>query len=144
MLVALLVLYVGSQLLSSAADDGDRRQEPALIMIALPFLFVPFIFGFPAGLIVYWITTNLWTIGQQYIDAPQARRRCAAAGAQGERRRAAPAVAPAGGERPPEAGRGEAAPMAATGPPSPSSASAEAPPPPAATRKKKSRPEARR
>jgi YidC/Oxa1 family membrane protein insertase len=28
---------------------------------------VPFIQGFPAGLIVYWITTNLWTVGQGYI-----------------------------------------------------------------------------
>jgi YidC/Oxa1 family membrane protein insertase len=26
---------------------------------------VPVIIGFPAGLIVYWITTNIWTIGQQ-------------------------------------------------------------------------------
>jgi YidC/Oxa1 family membrane protein insertase len=31
----------------------------------LPFVFVPFILSFPAGLIMYWITTNVWTIGQQ-------------------------------------------------------------------------------
>jgi YidC/Oxa1 family membrane protein insertase len=36
-------------------------------MIGLPFLFTTFIISFPAGLIVYWITTNLWTVGQQYI-----------------------------------------------------------------------------
>jgi YidC/Oxa1 family membrane protein insertase len=66
-LVVLLVLYVGSQLLSSVlmAVTADRNQR--FIMIALPFVFVPFIQGFPAGLIVYWITTNLWTVGQQYI-----------------------------------------------------------------------------
>ena len=34
-------------------------------MFALPFVFVVFIIDFPAGLIVYWITTNVWTIGQQ-------------------------------------------------------------------------------
>ena len=34
-------------------------------MLALPFLFVGFVFRFPAGLIMYWITTNVWTIGQQ-------------------------------------------------------------------------------
>ena len=44
------------------ADRNQRR-----MMIALPFVFVVFIQGFPAGLLVYWITTNLWTIGQQYI-----------------------------------------------------------------------------
>jgi YidC/Oxa1 family membrane protein insertase len=36
-------------------------------MFAMPFVFVIFIFNFPAGLIVYWITTNVWTIGQQLL-----------------------------------------------------------------------------
>jgi YidC/Oxa1 family membrane protein insertase len=44
---------------------ADRNQR--IIMIALPFLFVTFIIRFPAGLIVYWITTNLWTVAQQYL-----------------------------------------------------------------------------
>jgi YidC/Oxa1 family membrane protein insertase len=66
-LVALILLYVGSQLFSSllmtvSADKNQRR-----LMIALPLVFVAFIINFPAGLIVYWITTNLWTIVQQFI-----------------------------------------------------------------------------
>ena len=36
-------------------------------MMVLPFIFVPFIISFPAGLVLYWITTNIWTIGQQYV-----------------------------------------------------------------------------
>jgi YidC/Oxa1 family membrane protein insertase len=36
-------------------------------MMALPFVFVIFIINFEAGLIVYWITTNVWTIGQQLV-----------------------------------------------------------------------------
>ena len=36
-------------------------------MFALPFVFVIFIINFQAGLIVYWITTNVWTIGQQLL-----------------------------------------------------------------------------
>ena len=36
------------------------------LMMVLPFIFIPFIIGFPAGLVVYWITTNIWTIGQQF------------------------------------------------------------------------------
>jgi YidC/Oxa1 family membrane protein insertase len=65
-LVVLLVLYVGSQLVSSLlmmTATADKNQK--IIMLVLPFLFVGFIFGFPAGLILYWITTNIWTIGQQ-------------------------------------------------------------------------------
>jgi len=36
------------------------------LLTVLPLIFVPFVISFPAGLIVYWITTNIWTIGQQY------------------------------------------------------------------------------
>jgi YidC/Oxa1 family membrane protein insertase len=65
-LIALLVLYVGSQLVSSLlmmTATADQNQK--IIMLVLPFLFVGFVFRFPAGLIMYWITTNIWTIGQQ-------------------------------------------------------------------------------
>ena len=46
-------------------------------MFVLPLIFVPFIISFPAGLILYWITTNFWTIGQQFViqkDHPGAGR----------------------------------------------------------------------
>ena len=36
-------------------------------MRAMPIMFVFFLFRFPAGLFVYWVTTNLWTIGQQLL-----------------------------------------------------------------------------
>jgi YidC/Oxa1 family membrane protein insertase len=66
-LAILLVLYVGSQLLSSVLMSTTVDRNQRMIMLALPFVFVPFIQSFPAGLIVYWITTNLWTVGQQYV-----------------------------------------------------------------------------
>ncbi len=66
-LAVLLVLYVGSQLLSSVLMSVTADRNQRMIMLALPFVFVPFIQSFPAGLIVYWITTNLWTVGQQYL-----------------------------------------------------------------------------
>ncbi len=66
-LVTLIVLYIGTQLGASlvtlvSADKTQRR-----IFLALPFVFVLFIINFPAGLIVYWITTNVWTVGQQLV-----------------------------------------------------------------------------
>jgi YidC/Oxa1 family membrane protein insertase len=66
-LVTLIVLYVGSQLLSTLlmATTTDKTQR--MIFLALPFFFVLFVWQFPAGLLVYWITTNLWTIVQQAI-----------------------------------------------------------------------------
>lgn len=66
-LVTLIVIYVTTQLISMlittvTADPTQRR-----IMLALPFVFVIFVINFEAGLIVYWITTNVWTIGQQLL-----------------------------------------------------------------------------
>jgi YidC/Oxa1 family membrane protein insertase len=66
-LITLIVLYIGTQLAATlvtaiSADPTQRR-----IMLALPFVFTIFIINFEAGLIVYWITTNVWTIGQQLL-----------------------------------------------------------------------------
>ena len=67
MLVVLIVLYVGSQLASTliataTADPNQRR-----LMLLLPVVFVVILYRYPAGLLVYWITTNLWTVGQQFL-----------------------------------------------------------------------------
>ena len=97
MLVVLIVLYVGSQL-GSTLLMSSTTMEPTqrYMMLALPFVFVIFVIRFPAGLLVYWITTNLWTIGQQYAirrklgpatpprGAVRGRRRPAAANGAGE------------------------------------------------------------
>ena len=63
----MIVLYVGTQLIASVITmvGGDKTQQR--IMFALPFVFTIFIINFEAGLIVYWITTNVWTIGQQLV-----------------------------------------------------------------------------
>jgi len=66
-LVVLLVLYVGSQLASSLLMSVTADKNQRTMMLALPFVFVIFVHTFPAGLLVYWITTNLWTVGQQYL-----------------------------------------------------------------------------
>lgn len=64
-LILLLVLYVGSQLLSTLLMPSTVTGMQRNIFYALPFVFVPFILAFPAGLLVYWITTNLFTVIQQ-------------------------------------------------------------------------------
>ena len=64
----LLVLYVVTQLISTElmlSQQTDKSQK--MIMRAMPIFFVFILFRFPAGLFVYWVTTNIWTIGQQLI-----------------------------------------------------------------------------
>jgi len=66
-LVVLIVLYVGTQVLSTmlmSAPTMDKSQQR--MMMLLPLVFVIFIIRFPSGLILYWITTNVWTMVQQY------------------------------------------------------------------------------
>jgi YidC/Oxa1 family membrane protein insertase len=63
----LIVLYVASQLASGLLSSASMDRNQRMIMLGLPFIFVTFIISFPAGLLVYWITTNVWTIVQQLI-----------------------------------------------------------------------------
>jgi YidC/Oxa1 family membrane protein insertase len=65
-LIALLILYVGTQLISGMVMAVTADKSQRTMMFVLPFIFVPFVISFPAGLVLYWITTNIWTIGQQY------------------------------------------------------------------------------
>jgi YidC/Oxa1 family membrane protein insertase len=66
-LIVLLVLYVGTQLVSGLVMSVTADKSQRMMMAVLPFIFVPFVINFPAGLVLYWITTNFWTIGQQYV-----------------------------------------------------------------------------
>lgn len=76
-LIALIVLYVGTQLASGFFMSVTADKSQRMMMFVLPLIFVPFILSFPAGLILYWITTNFWTIGQglavkKLIPVPEA------------------------------------------------------------------------
>ena len=66
-LIVLLVLYIGTQLISGLVMSVTADKSQRMLLFALPLIFVPFILSFPAGLILYWITTNFWTIGQQLV-----------------------------------------------------------------------------
>jgi YidC/Oxa1 family membrane protein insertase len=66
-LIVLIVLYVGSQMGASLVMTVTADKTQQRIMLLLPLVFAAIIPSFPAGLIVYWITTNFWTLGQQVV-----------------------------------------------------------------------------
>ncbi len=94
-LVLMLVLYVGSQVGATLVTPTTMQGSQKAIMAAAPIVFVFFIIngGFPVGLLLYWITTNLFTLAQatvirvffpppQYVAAKEeARKKAAALGA---------------------------------------------------------------
>ena len=70
----LLAVYVASQVASTwYMPMATTSQAQRYIFLALPFVFVIFIINppvgaeFPVGLLLYWMTTNLWTVGQGIV-----------------------------------------------------------------------------
>jgi len=66
--IVLIVLFIVTQLgagLAMAARGQSMEGPQKYIIFGLPFLFAPFVASFEAGLSVYWISTNIWTLGQQ-------------------------------------------------------------------------------
>jgi YidC/Oxa1 family membrane protein insertase len=49
---------IGSSLVMAASQDRQQK----ILMFVLPVIFTPIVITFPAGLVVYWITTNVWTM----------------------------------------------------------------------------------
>lgn len=63
----LLAVYAGSQLSSSFFMSTTMQKSQRVLIMVLPIVFIPAIIRFPMGLMLYWTTTNLWTVGQGII-----------------------------------------------------------------------------
>jgi YidC/Oxa1 family membrane protein insertase len=63
----LVVCYAISQLTSSFLMSTTMQPAQRALMLILPIAFIPFVLNFPSGLMLYWLTTNLWTTGQGLI-----------------------------------------------------------------------------
>jgi YidC/Oxa1 family membrane protein insertase len=63
----LLVIYAASQVASTYFMSATMDKNQRYLMMALPILFITFLLRFPMGLVIYWVTTNLWTVGQGLV-----------------------------------------------------------------------------
>jgi YidC/Oxa1 family membrane protein insertase len=64
----LIVVYAVSQLTSTWLMSTQMQSTAQRVMLmVLPIVFIPFILSFPSGLMIYWLTTNLWTTGQGIV-----------------------------------------------------------------------------
>lgn len=60
--------YQQRQMTAMRSSQTDpQQQQMQNFMKVMPFILVFFGFSFPAGVILYWVTTNCWTIVQQRI-----------------------------------------------------------------------------
>ena len=53
--------------MQQASPPGAASGQQQAILKLMPLMFGIFGFTFPAGLTLYWTTSNLWQIGQQYV-----------------------------------------------------------------------------
>ncbi len=56
---------VGTMFLSTKMTTTDPKQ--AKMMYILPVVFGFISWNFPSGILIYWVTTNIWSIGQQWV-----------------------------------------------------------------------------
>lgn len=51
------------------ANNPTLRDQPQqkIMLYAMPVMLTVFGVNFPVGVLLYWVTTNLWTMGQQFV-----------------------------------------------------------------------------
>jgi YidC/Oxa1 family membrane protein insertase len=50
----------------AAALDNPFAQQQKVLLYVLPLVFAVSGVNFPIGVLIYWLTTNVWTMGQQF------------------------------------------------------------------------------
>ncbi|HEU0213645.1 MAG TPA: YidC/Oxa1 family membrane protein insertase [Jiangellaceae bacterium] len=89
-----LTTYISQrQLMSRQAAQVNPQQQ--MLMRIMPLMFFVFAVNVPLALIIYWVTTNFWSVGQQYMLLRTAPAPAGAAGAAAP----APALVEEGGGR---------------------------------------------
>ncbi|MBM3712303.1 MAG: YidC/Oxa1 family membrane protein insertase [Actinobacteria bacterium] len=61
----LVILMVATMFLSTKMTTTDPKQT--LITYLMPVVFGAISWSLPSGILIYWITTNVWSIGQQLV-----------------------------------------------------------------------------
>jgi YidC/Oxa1 family membrane protein insertase len=58
---------VAGVLIMPAGQSNPMMQQQKILLYVFPAMFAVFGINFPIGVLIYWFTTNLWTMGQQLI-----------------------------------------------------------------------------
>jgi YidC/Oxa1 family membrane protein insertase len=105
-LIVLIVLYIATMLTTSYFSTAQLQGSQRWLMLGMPVIFTVIIYRYPAGLLLYWVTTNLtqlplqWFVRRRVGTAPPVAPAAAISGngvakpsvARNALRRARPAV----------------------------------------------------
>jgi YidC/Oxa1 family membrane protein insertase len=120
----------------ASGQDNPLAQQQKILLYVLPLTFAIFGYRFPMGVLLYWLTTNVWSMGQQAIVIRRMDAAAAPAGAGGTTGPAGPPP----GAKPNRLTSGTAMPIAPKSPDSPQPPSGETSPSPRPDTPKPARP----
>ena len=133
----LVAIYIGSQVASTFFMGAQMDKMQRNIFLLLPLIMITVVLRFPIGLLMYWMTTNLWTVGQGLVTRKLVPRTPAPSlggfGKNAARRRPANGAAP-------KSSPAKTTPAKAAAPPAAAPKPANAPQQPRRVRRKKGGP----
>jgi YidC/Oxa1 family membrane protein insertase len=66
-LMGVTTWYQQKQMMGSRGASDPQAQQMQMFAKIMPAMLMFFAFTFPSGVVMYWLTTNVWTIGQQRL-----------------------------------------------------------------------------
>jgi YidC/Oxa1 family membrane protein insertase len=106
-LMGVSTFFTQRQLMARTGATGSAATQQKVLLYILPFTFAIFGFRFPLGVLLYWLTSNFWSMAQQFFVIRRMPPAMAGAGASGPpppkpvRQKPSPTVSPALAPPPP-------------------------------------------
>ena len=66
-LMAATMFVSQRQMMARNQADGAQATQQKVMMYVMPVFLGAISFNFPLGVLLYWVTTNFWQMGQQYV-----------------------------------------------------------------------------
>ena len=66
-LMGLTTFFSSRQMMATTAASPEQAQQQKIMMYVMPLVLLPISWSIPVGVLLYWVTTNVWTIGQQWF-----------------------------------------------------------------------------
>ncbi len=67
LIIAMAVTTYVSQRQLMARQSADANPQQQMLLRIMPLMFVVFAINVPLAVVVYWVTTNMWSMGQQWV-----------------------------------------------------------------------------
>lgn len=81
LIIAMAITTYISQRQLMAKQTAEVNPQQQMMLRIMPLMFVVFAVNVPLAVVLYWVTTNLWSMGQQWVLLRNAPPRPATAGA---------------------------------------------------------------